>query len=449
MLLIGGGWGCGGSCGSGSCPGLQIAAVGLRWRHPAAELCPSAGAHRLVQRPLPGPGQPALGSGRHPQGAADLLSDRSHLFYCRRFYNRRSWPSCCCHSSAEEIRSNKTLVTVLSKGYRILVVVLAGATIAQESGLPLGSIVAGAGLLGLTISLAAQDTASNLFSGLVILLDRPFALGDWITVGDVEGEVVDINFRSTKIRAIDNTLYILTNSHVSNATINNGSQRTMRLYRFTLGVTYDTTRAQLEQLMADLTAYLKASEYTYEDTVYVKLTEFGASSINLSVSAYLRTPDKMRFLEMQNELNLDLLDLMKQNGVSLPSPPPPSIWRRTTDPYSATSRAIISAKPSTMLMTPALSSDCTASGIISWAVSAHHTACGGIIQPGQRCLPSRQSQSRHRPQRFYQAGGHPAQNAPARLFPCWRRGGLTAAPSRIFCSPTPRLKASAPLTASG
>ena len=72
--------------------------------------------------------------------------------------------------------------------------------------------------------------------------------------------------------------------------------------------------------MADLTAYLKASEYTYEDTVYVKLTEFGASSINLSVSAYLRTPDKMRFLEMQNELNLDLLDLMKQNGVEFAFP---------------------------------------------------------------------------------------------------------------------------------
>ncbi len=242
------------------------------------------------------------------------------FFIAEGFYNAPELAELLLASSAEEIRSNKTLVTVLSKGYRILVVVLAGATIAQESGLPLGSIVAGAGLLGLTISLAAQDTASNLFSGLVILLDRPFALGDWITVGDVEGEVVDINFRSTKIRAIDNTLYILTNSHVSNATINNGSQRTMRLYRFTLGVTYDTTRAQLEQLMADLTAYLKASEYTYEDTVYVKLTEFGASSINLSVSAYLRTPDKMRFLEMQNELNLDLLDLMKQNGVEFAFP---------------------------------------------------------------------------------------------------------------------------------
>lgn len=242
------------------------------------------------------------------------------FFIAEGFYNAPELAELLLASSAEEIRSNKTLVTVLSKGYRILVVVLVGATIAQESGLPLGSIVAGAGLLGLTISLAAQDTASNLFSGLVILLDRPFALGDWITVGDVEGEVVDINFRSTKIRAIDNTLYILTNSHVSNATINNGSQRTMRLYRFTLGVTYDTTRAQLEQLMADLTAYLKASEYTYEDTVYVKLTEFGASSINLSVSAYLRTPDKMRFLEMQNELNLDLLDLMKQNGVEFAFP---------------------------------------------------------------------------------------------------------------------------------
>lgn len=220
----------------------------------------------------------------------------------------------------EEVRTNKTLNALLNKVYKFLVVVLGIMTMAQESGLPVGSIVASAGLVGLTVSLAAQDTAKNLFSGVVILLDKPFAIGDWIVVGDVEGEVVDINFRSTKVRALDNSLYILTNSNVSAATINNATQRNKRLYRFTLGVTYDTSRAQLETLMADLTAMLKASPYTYEDSAFVKLTSFGDSSINLLVNAYLRTADIGVFLQMQNDLNLDIMDVMKRDGVEFAFP---------------------------------------------------------------------------------------------------------------------------------
>lgn len=223
-------------------------------------------------------------------------------------------------SCGEEVRTNRTLNSLLNKVYKVVVLVLGIMTMAQETGLPVGSLVASAGLVGLTVSLAAQDSAKNLFSGLVILLDKPFVIGDWITVGDVEGEVVDISFRSTKVRALDNSLYILTNSNVSAATINNGTQRNKRLYRFTLGVTYDTTRPQLEQLMADLTAMLKSSPYTYEESVLVKLTGFGDSSIDLLVSAYLRTADINRFLQMQNDLNLDLMDVMKQDGVDFAFP---------------------------------------------------------------------------------------------------------------------------------
>ena len=127
---------------------------------------------------------------------------------------------------------------------------------------PIGSIVAGAGLVGLTISLAAQESASNLFSGIVILLDKPFAVGDWITVGDVEGEVIDINFRSTRIRSQDKTVSIVTNSKICSSTVQNAALRTMRPYKFTLGVTYNTTRPQLEQLMADLKKMLDESPYT-------------------------------------------------------------------------------------------------------------------------------------------------------------------------------------------
>ena len=238
------------------------------------------------------------------------------FFVCQGLYAAADLTDLLLANCGEEVRANRTLTTLLNKLYKVLGVM----TMAQETGLPVGSIVASAGLVGLTISLAAQDSAKNLFSGLVILLDRPFSIGDWITVGDVSGEVVDINFRSTKVRALDNSVYILTNSTVSSATVNNGTLRNKRLYRFTLGVTYDTSRPQLEQLMADLTAMLKASPYTYEDSVLVELSGFGASSIDLLVSAYLRTADMTRFLQMQNDLNLDLMDVMQKNGVDFAFP---------------------------------------------------------------------------------------------------------------------------------
>ena len=162
------------------------------------------------------------------------------FFVCQGLYAAADLTDLLLANCGEEVRANRTLTTLLNKLYKVFIVVLGVMTMAQETGLPVGSIVASAGLVGLTISLAAQDSAKNLFSGLVILLDRPFSIGDWITVGDVSGEVVDINFRSTKVRALDNSVYILTNSTVSSATINNGTLRNKRLYRFTLGVNWNS-----------------------------------------------------------------------------------------------------------------------------------------------------------------------------------------------------------------
>ena len=147
---------------------------------------------------------------------------------CQGLYNASEVADLLLASCSPEIRSNKTLRSLLDTTYKVLVVILGVATIAQESGFPIGSIVAGAGLIGLTISLAAQESASNLFSGIVILLDKPFSVGDWITVGDVEGEVIDINFRSTKVRALDNSVYILTNSTVSSASTRHTQAPTSR-----------------------------------------------------------------------------------------------------------------------------------------------------------------------------------------------------------------------------
>lgn len=242
------------------------------------------------------------------------------LLFCQGLYNASEVADLLLASCSPEIRNNKTLRSLLDTTYKVLVIILGVATCAQIVGFPIGSIVAGAGLVGLTISLAAQESASNLFSGIVILLDKPFSIGDWITVGNVEGEVIDINFRSIKIRSLDKTVSVITNSKVCSSTIVNCAMRSTRPYKFTLGVTYNTSRAKLEQLMADLTAMLEASPSVEKGSALVRLTSFGDSSINLLVSAYLLTNQAGTFLQMQNDLNLNVMDVMQKNNVDFAFP---------------------------------------------------------------------------------------------------------------------------------
>ena len=244
------------------------------------------------------------------------------LLFCQGLYNASEVADLLLASFSPEIRSNKTLRSLLDTTYKVLVIILGVATCAQIVGFPIGSIVAGAGLVGLTISLAAQESASNLFSGIVILLDKPFSIGDWITVGNVEGEVIDINFRSTRIRSMDHSVVIITNSQICASTVQNAALRTMRPYKFTLGVTYGTTRAQLEKLMADLQAMLDNSPYTNKGTNIVRLTSFGDSSINILISAYLTTNVYATFLQQQNDLNLNIMDVMQADGVDFAFPSP-------------------------------------------------------------------------------------------------------------------------------
>ena len=213
------------------------------------------------------------------------------LLVCEGLYAASDLADLLLASCSPEIRSNKTLRSLLGTTYKVLVIVLCVAALAQEVGFPIGSIVAGAGLVGLTISLAAQ-----------------------------ESEVIDINFRSTRIRSLDKTINVVTNSQICASTVKNAALRTMRPYKFNLGVTYNTTRPKLEKLMKDLQAMLDASPYTNKGTNIVQLANFGDSSINILVSAYLVTNVYAEFLQMQNDLNLNIMDIMQADGVDFAFP---------------------------------------------------------------------------------------------------------------------------------
>ena len=214
-------------------------------------------------------------------------------------------------SAKLDMKANVTLLALLKKTYRVLVIAFVVLAMLDLVGIPVTGLITGFGLAGLTVSLAAQDSASNLFSGLIILMERPFAIGDWITVNGVDGEVEDLTFRSTKIRALDNTLYVLPNSSVTNATINNSDARTKRLFRFNLNLTFDSSREKLEQLMDSLLAHLKADPELDAGSVIVRLTGFSESGVTILVSAYVLHEGLQEFLDVQNRLNLDIMDMVR------------------------------------------------------------------------------------------------------------------------------------------
>lgn len=209
---------------------------------------------------------------------------------------------------------------MLRRTVKVLFVAFALLAVLDAFGFPINSLIAGLGLGGLTISLAAKDTASNLFSGLVLLVERPFAIGDWVTCAGVEGTVEDITFRSTKIRTLANTLTVIPNSLVSAGFISNGSERKMRMAEFTLGICYDTPRPAIEQVLADLRSLLTGCEDIVSDTVVVRLTGFSASSIDIFVRYYTKTTNYNDYLEICEKLNLKIIDIMAKNGVQFAFP---------------------------------------------------------------------------------------------------------------------------------
>ena len=219
-----------------------------------------------------------------------------------------------------DLETNQTMGHFFENIFHALVGLFAGIAMLDRLGVPVSGLLTGAGVAGLAVSLAAQSTLNNLIAGITLVLERPFGIGDYIVLGDCEGTVEDISFRSTRIRSMDHSVVIITNSQICASTVQNTALRTMRPYKFTLGVTYGTTRAQLEKLMADLQAMLDNSPYTNKGTNIVRLTSFGDSSINILISAYLTTNVYATFLQQQNDLNLNIMDVMQADGVDFAFP---------------------------------------------------------------------------------------------------------------------------------
>ncbi len=219
-----------------------------------------------------------------------------------------------------DLEVDNTVTSFLNKILKGTVLVFAVLMLLQELNFPVGSLITSLGIVGLTISLAAKDYATNFFGGLVVIFEKPFSIGDWIQCSAGEGSVEDITFRSTRIRQLDDTVLVIPNSLLVGNALTNYSQINQRLAKYTVGVTYDTTRPQLEALLADIRTMLRNREDIDPERINVRLTGFGDSSIDILIQYYANTGVLAEFLQIQESVNLELMDVMEQNHCSFAFP---------------------------------------------------------------------------------------------------------------------------------
>ena len=190
----------------------------------------------------------------------------------------------------------------------------------QLLGYNVSSLLAGLGIGGLAVALALQDTLSNFFGSVFIFLDRPFMVGDWVKIGDVEGIVEDIGFRSTRIRTWLKTLVSIPNKNVANATIDNWSRMPRRRVFQTIGLTYETTADQMEKAVEEIKKIIENDPGVDKNFIVVKFSEFGDSSLNITVIYFTIDTTLKGHLETKERINLSIMRKLSDLGLSIAFP---------------------------------------------------------------------------------------------------------------------------------
>ena len=191
---------------------------------------------------------------------------------------------------------------------------------ADEMGFPAYSVIAGLGVGGLAVALAARDSIANLLGSVLILLEKPFRVGHYIKVGGSEGTVEDVGFRSTRIRTPDNSLISIPNNAIVNTTIENVTLRALRRQRFFVQVTYDTPRETLEALAEGIRQLIADHPLTNKSNFQVRFNNFNESSLDILVMFHLETDSYATELKEREALLLQIMDLAKALGAEFAFP---------------------------------------------------------------------------------------------------------------------------------
>lgn len=215
---------------------------------------------------------------------------------------------------------HQALAGLLSSFLHILVAALAFVMIAKEWDYDISAFIASLGIGAMAFAFAAKDTLANVFGSLVIVMEKPFQIGDWIQVNNIEGVVEDVTFRSTRIRTFYQELVYVPNNLLSNAPITNCTRRKRFRIQYMLGVTYGSTRKQLEAVCDSIRNYCEQNPHIDSRDISAFLYEFGESSLNIRIVCYIAAEHYNDYLAYRHEFNLALLQILEASGVECAFP---------------------------------------------------------------------------------------------------------------------------------
>lgn len=215
---------------------------------------------------------------------------------------------------------DETICNIVSPFLRFCLVALASTMVITEWGYDITGLVAGLSIGGLAISLAAKDALANVFGSIVILLDKPFVVGDWINVNGIEGSVEKISFRSTRLRTFPQALVYVPNSILSNSSILNYTKREKRRIEFTLRLSYSTTSEQMSDFIASVRAFLISHPHIYQEDLTVTFHAYGTSSLDVYVICYTSIIPYVDFLALKEEINLKIMEIVQETEVEMAFP---------------------------------------------------------------------------------------------------------------------------------
>jgi len=214
------------------------------------------------------------------------------------------------------------LVPMVRKSLRVTVVILVLVQIAQIlSEKPITSIIAGLGIGGLALALAAQDTVKNFFGSVVLFVDKPFEMGDRIVVEGQDGSVEEVGFRSTKIRTLDGHLVTVPNGELANKMIRNIGKRPFIKRIANLSITYDTPPEKVDRAIEIVKEILDGHEGMHPDyPPRVYFNELNADSLNIIVMYWYHPPDYWAYMGFTERFNKEVFRRFAEEGIEFAFP---------------------------------------------------------------------------------------------------------------------------------
>lgn len=223
-------------------------------------------------------------------------------------------------AATTESNLDDQLVPLVRKTLKTFVVIIGTLFILDNLDIPILPLLTGLSIGGLAFALAAQDTIKNFFGSIMIFVDKPFQVGDWITTNDADGTVEEVGFRSSRIRTFRNSLIYVPNGRLADNTIDNHGRRHYRRFYTQIAINYDTPPELIEVFVQGLRKIVLEHPDTWKDNYHIYFNDMADSSLNIMFYIFFEVPNWGEELRARHEVLLHIVSLAKELGVNFAFP---------------------------------------------------------------------------------------------------------------------------------